>query len=378
MLKRLAPILVGLALLAPGGAAAQEGVVGAKPEFSAPPAPPESPQKPPTVIRVPSNLVVTAVTVIDPKGEFVYDLAESEFEVLDNGAAQKIVSFESEARPLAVVIVVQTSRRIEELLGDVRPLAPIFSSLLLGEQGQAAVITFSDRVRVAQDFSNDSDQLQSTFQGIIGQGVDARLNDALMRGVALLERRPKTERRVIVAFSDGYDSGSETKGEEVVKRATGSEVAIYGLGFNPGRALLSKRPELPPPGPLDTNVTRPTPPGTVPTPTTSTNVYDTPVPIVDIMVATGEIIRSTVASSLLEYYAGYTGGVFYPHWKKKVVEEQLARIGTEIHSQYELAYAPDATAEGGFHRIQVKVKRPGLKVRARAGYFFQPAVAKRQ
>ena len=110
-------------------------------------------------------------------------------------------------------------------------------------------------------------------------------------------------------------------------------------------------------------------------PDATTVVYDAPVPIVDILVATGETIRSTVASSLLESYAGYTGGVFYPHWKKKAVEDQLGRIGAEIHSQYELAYAPDAMAEGGFHRIQVKVRRPGLKARARAGYFFQPAVA---
>jgi len=382
MLKRGFITLGCLALLAQGAAAAQDGVAGSTPVFSSPSKPPEKPvkpAKPPADIRVTSNLVVTPVTVLDPKGEFVYDLTESEFQLLDNGSAQRIVSFESEARPIAMVIVVQTSRRVEALLGDVRPLAPMFSSLLIGEQGQGAVITYSDRVRVAQEFSGDSDQLKATFQAITGQGLDSRLNDALMRAVALLETRDnKSERRIIVAFSDGYDSGSETKSEEVIKRATGSEVAIYGLGFNPARALLSRKPELPPPGPLDTNVTRPTPPGTVPTPSTSTNVYDAPVPIVDIMVATGEIIRSTVASSLLEFYAGYTGGVFYSHWKKKTVEEQLGRIGAEIHSQYELAYAPDPLAEGGFHRIQVSVRRPGVKVRARAGYFFQPAVASRK
>lgn len=381
VLKKASGILAICLVLPSGLPGAQDGVAGTAPVFSAPGKPQEKqtkPEKPPADIRVTSNLVVTPVTVLDSKGEFVYDLAESEFQLLDNGAAQRIVSFESEARPIAMVIVVQTSRRVEALLGDVRPLAPMFSSLLIGEQGQGAVIAYSDRVRVAQDFSGDSDQLKATFQAIAGQGLESRLNDALMRAVALLETRPKTDRRIIVAFSDGYDSGSETKSEEVIRRATGSEVAIYGLGFNPGRALLSRKPELPPPGPLDTNVTRPTPPGTIPTPSTSTHVYDAPIPIVDIMVATGETIRSAVASSLLEFYAGYTGGVFYSHWKKKAVEAQLSRIGAEIHSQYELAYAPDPLAEGGFHRIQVKVRRPGVKVRARAGYFFQPAVASRQ
>jgi VWFA-related protein len=188
----------------------------------------------------------------------------------------------------------------------------------------------------------------------------------------LLEKRPDTERRIVVAFSDGSDSGSETQGNGVVRRATGSEVTIYGLGFSPMHALLAKRPELPPPSPLDTNVTRPLPPGSVPTPSASTNVYDAPIPAVDIMVATGEIILSTLASSRLEAYAGYTGGVFYSHWKKKVVEDQLSRIASEIHSQYELAYIPDTLAQPGFHRIKVLVRQPGVKVRARTGYYYQP------
>jgi hypothetical protein len=74
----------------------------------------------------------------------------------------------------------------------------------------------------------------------------------------------------------------------------------------------------------------------------------------------------------LEFYAGYTGGVFYSHWSKKKVEEQLAHIATEIHSQYELAYVPDTVAQSGFHHIEVQVRRPGVRVRARAGYFYQP------
>ena len=262
-------------------------------------------------IRVHSNLVATPVTVIDPAGEFVYDLKQSDFEILDNGAPQRIESFESEPRPVAVVIVVQTSRSVEALLPDVHSLGPVFSSLLLGPQGVAAVVTYGDRVRLVQDFTGDSDLLEEALEKITAEGVHGRLNDALLRAIALLERRPKTERRIVVAFSNGYDEGSESKSEEVVHRATGSEVAIHGLGFNPGKGLLSRKPELPPLSPLDTNVTRPLPPGGAPTPTASANVYDTPIPIVDILDAAGQTLRSAVASSLLEFYAGYTGGVCF-------------------------------------------------------------------
>ena len=351
---------------------AQDGVTGgspvlAKPKNQPPPDPAQLDQA--SKIRVLSNLVTTPVAVIDSTGQFVYDLNEKDFQILDNGVPQKIQSFETEMRPLALVIVIQTNSTVAPLLDHVHPLASMFSSLLVGTQGQAAVIFYNDRVRVGQDFSNDSDRLATTFREFTARGDGARLNDALSRAISLLETRPKAERRVIVAFSDGYDSGSDTGKEEVVRHATSAEVAIYGLGFSPAKALLAKKPHPEPYSPLDNNIARPVPPNTIPTPTNENATYDTPVPVIPIMIATGEIIRSAMASSALEFYAGYTGGVFYSHWSNKALQNQLNRIASEIQSQYELAYVPDTLGQSGFHRIEVHVRRTGVKVRARAGYF---------
>lgn len=364
-------ILAGAAVLS-SPMAAQEGVTGgapvyAKPKKQSPPPPASVKQK--SDIRVQSNLVTTPVAVIDSSGQFVYNLDEKDFQILDNGVPQKIQSFETEMRPLALVIVIQTNNTVIPLLDQVHPLASMFSSLLVGTQGEAAVIFYNDRVTLGQDFSNDSDRLATTFRDFTARGDGARLNDALSRAISLLETRPKAERRVIVAFSNGYDSGSDTGKQMVVRRATSAEVAIYGLGFSPGQALLAKKPHPEPYGPLDTNVARQVPPNTIPTPTNENATYDTPVPVIPIMTATGEIIRSARAKSALEFYAGYTGGVFYSHWSSKALQNQLNRIASEIQSQYELAYVPDTMSQGGFHRIQVQVRRPGVKVRARAGYF---------
>lgn len=355
---------------------AQEGVAGAAPVFTAPrkePPPDDKVRQALSRIKVQSPLVTAPVTVLDAAGEFVYDLEQGDFEISDNGAPQRLTRFEVESRPLAAVIVVQANRNVAPLLDPVRSLGPVFSTLLVGEQGRAAVIFFNDEVRVALEFSNDSSQLASTLREFTPRADPARLNDALARAIAMLEKRPREERRVIIAFSDGFDAGSETRQEEILRRATSAEVGIYGLGFSPAQEMLAKKPELAPPGPLDTNVTRPLPPGVVPTPTSSANVYGTPIPVVPIIIASGEIIRSAFASSLLEYYAGYTGGVFYSHWSKKALEAQLTRISSEINSQYELAYVPDTVAQTGFHRIQVQVRRPGVKVRTRAGYFLPVA-----
>ena len=370
--------LVGLLLCGVAGvfalaARAQEGVTGAPPVYTPPKDKnPELTRREDADIRVQSTLVTTPVTVLNESGEYIYDLREQDFEILDNGFPQQIQKFENLGRPIAAVIVVQTNERTRSVLGQVRPLGTVFSMLMLGPKGQAAVISYDDRIRQEQDFSDSDDVLDKTLEGLKAQGDKARLNDALMRAIALLERRPRTERRIIVAICDGFDSGSETGNDEVVRRATGSETTIYGLGFNPAQLLMASTPRTPPPDPLNTNVTRPTPPGTVPTPSQSEGTYGASIPVVDILVGAGRIINSAVASSALEYYAGYTGGAFFSHWKKKTLEDQLSRMAAEINSQYELAYVPATLNQPGFHRIEVRVRQAGLKVRARAGYFYQP------
>lgn len=369
----LATVALAWGLLPWPVARAQEGVAGDNPVVvtKKPVAKDPDATKQPTKIRVQTNLVTAPVTVVDARGEFVYDLQEKDFEVLDNGIPQRIDRFETDLNSIDLVIVVETTQSVAPLLPEVRPLAPLFSSLMLGPQGQAAVITYGEDVVEAQDFTNDGDRLESTFRGLTARGGSARLNDALVRAIALLEKRPKEERRVIVVFSDGYDHGSETTKEDIVRRATNAEATIYGLGFSLAKALLEETPQAPPDNPLDTSVTRPLPPNQPRTPTNSEAVYSNPIPPVPILLATGETIRSTLLSSLVEFYAGYTGGVFYSHWAKKAVQDELSRIAADVHSQYELAYIPNTLDQTGFHRIQVQVRRPKVKVRTRAGYFYQ-------
>ncbi len=353
---------------------AQQGVAGDNPIVSSPnktPPPDDEGLKQAPKLRVTTTLVSAPVTVLDSSGNYVFDLQEGDFSVLDNGEPQRIQSFGLEQQPLAAVIVVETNETVGQLLAEVHPLGSIFSSLLLGPNGEAAVVTYGDGVRDALDFTSDSDELETTLREMKPFGHSAHLNDALAQALSMLEKRPKGERRVIVAFSDGMDLGSQTSKDDVVRRATNDEVTIYGLGFKPARELLEHQPQAPPPDPLDTNIARPLPPNTAPTPSASGQVYQTPIPVVPIMAAGGEMIRSALAKTLLEFYAGYTGGVYYSRWSKKNFQDDLNRIASEIHSQYELAYVPDTLDQLGFHRIQIQVRRPGLRVRTRAGYFNQ-------
>jgi VWFA-related protein len=184
-------------------------------------------------IRVQSPLVTTPVTALEASGEFVYDLDEDDFQIFDNGLPQRIERFEVSSDPIAAVIVIQTNDAVAPLLDQVRPLGSVFSTLLLGERGEAAVILFDDKFRVVQDFSNSSDQLGKTLRGITARGDQERLNDALQHAMALLKKRPKSERRIIVAFSDGFDRGSESTTAEVVRQAATRRSRSTGWGSTP-------------------------------------------------------------------------------------------------------------------------------------------------
>ena len=53
----------------------------------------------------------------------------------------------------------------------------------------------------------------------------------------------------------------------------------------------------------------------------------------------------------------------------------LRRIGNDLSSYYLLAYHSTGKLDGKFHAIRVRVKRPGVQVRARRGYLAAPAAA---
>ncbi|HEV2382408.1 MAG TPA: VWA domain-containing protein [Terriglobia bacterium] len=353
-------------------AAAQGGVDGSPPVVPAKPSSAPARQDISPQIRVQSTLVTTPVTVINHSGEFVSDLDPNYFKVFDNGVAQRIERFEIGSDVVALVILVQTNDSVASLLGQVRPLGPVFSDLLLGPDGQAAVMTFSDRVQLLQKFGGDPEGLKRSLDSLQNYGGKARMNDAIMQALAALETRPKSERRIIVVFSDGNDHGSENNKADVIRRATNDETTIYGLHLSRTEAeLLDKPDQGQPMDPLDANVTRPTAPGTVPTSTNASDTWGTPIPGIPIITALGETVSSELLKNALEQYAGYTGGVYYSHWSKTKLQDQLNRICSEVHTQYELAYAPSTLSEAGFHRIVVRVDKPGLKVRSRAGYFYQ-------
>jgi VWFA-related protein len=332
--------------------------------------PPDTTQAGPT-IRSNVQLVTTPVTVFDSAGQFVYDLNEAEFKIYDNDDPQTITSFDTEIRRVSLVIVVETNDNTAAYLDDVRPLGSMFSEMLMGPQGEVALLTYSDHVEEPLDFTTNGDKLDTALRKLQPGRGGMHLDDALARALSMLDKRPRDERRVLIVFSDGFNMGSKMSRGEIVKRAMNSDITVYGLGFNPAKGMWARPQKEPRPDLAKESVAMSMPPGTAGTPGQAEAFYDTPIPMAQILLAGGEEIKGLIFKSSLKYFAFYSGGNYYQKWGKDTVQEALSQIAKEIYAQYELAYVPNNLKDTLYHKIKVEVRRPGAKVRARAGYFYQ-------
>jgi VWFA-related protein len=83
----------------------------------------------------------------------------------------------------------------------------------------------------------------------------------------------------------------------------------------------------------------------------------------------GVFVDSIQISNLqtpLQMLAEKTGGVAVIN--ANIVTPQLEKIASDFSSYYSLGYTPTHYGDGRYHKIEVKVKRKGLRVRHREGY----------
>jgi len=135
------------------------------------------------------TLVSTPVTVRDSRGGMIHDLDQQDFLITDNGVPQKITHFDVGGDPLSMVVVVETSSRIDPMLAQLRKLGSIFTEQVMGPEAEAAVIGFDDSVHRLQGFTSSHDSIQSVFAGLKTGESGNHLFDAMSGGVEMLSRR---------------------------------------------------------------------------------------------------------------------------------------------------------------------------------------------
>ncbi|MEI6243759.1 MAG: VWA domain-containing protein [Acidobacteriota bacterium] len=233
-------------------------------------------------------------------------LAASDFEVRDNGVLQTIDAVESNDVPINVLLALDTSGSVEgrRLTDLVDAGRTLFDGLTPRDRG--ALATFNHAVTPRVSLTSDVASLKGALDRIVPSGATAIMDGVY---VALVATLAEPGRSLVVVCTDGRDTASWLQADEVIETAKRSNAVIYA-------------------------------------------------------VAAGAAGRESDLKALAEL----TGGQLIEVEKSSGYTAQLRRILTEFRSRYVLSFTPTGVASGGFHRLDVKVRRSGTTVKARQGY----------
>jgi len=311
----------------------------------------------------PVGLVEIHVVAVRADGGWVSGLSAADFEVLSDGVSRPIERFSDVDRPVAATLLVDVSRScwlqplvirraIEKTLVDAVPASDRVRFGIFG--GTPIVISDaatggSEALRAAARVLD----LPDAFEGVptmvsVVDGVAAtplrppvlRLGpspiwDAVDAAVASLEH--ESARRAIILLTDGRATGNVLGLEEVLQHGVRSAVSVSVVG-EAGAEILQQGG------------------------------------------ARAALIRPGAA---LEWLAENTGGWFTTISRpdmperdgadaERALDRVLVRAFGDLHHAYTIGFSA-ATPDGQWHGVEVRVKRPGVTVRARKAYLAPSA-----
>jgi VWFA-related protein len=286
---------------------------------------PSPSQTPTPTFRSAVDLVSVAAVVRDRKGRFARYLRKEDFVVEEGGARRELIDFRSdENSPVRVALLfdVSGSMRLASRLDDARQAARhVLSAMRLGtgtDTDEAAVFSFDMNLQSLQPFTADAGAIESALGRVLPYGQTSLYDAIAQTARRVVESRPgDPKRRAVIVFTDGLDTSSELRPEQVSAIASAIDVPVYVMtvvsNVDRDKGSLSGVSE----GPLR-----------------------------DLSRATGGDLFVTSAPA-----------------HESVAARQIV---DELRHQYVLAFA--ASPAAGWHGLAVKTKDRDLTVRARSGY----------
>jgi VWFA-related protein len=288
--------------------AAQPAPAAQQPDVSAP------------TIRLNVNEVNLIFTVTNKRGEYIPNLRQSDFALLDDQKAPaKVISFHQQINlPLRVGVVIDASTSIRSRFQFEQQSATEFLlQILKAKSDQAFVMGFDSTPTIQQNWTNNIDALEAGVNRLRPGGGTA-LFDAVYtacRDKLLTERGPEPVRKAMVLISDGDDNQSRVYQDEAIKECQRAETIIYSISTNwtPSRGK-------------------------------------------------GDDVLTKLSEE--------TGGqVFFPPSVEEMTKS-FTSIEEELRSQYSLVYTPaDFKYNGAFRPIYLYCNDRRYQARAKKGYF---------
>ena len=279
------------------------------------------------VFRAARELVRVYVTVTDQAGRLVTTLEREAFEIRDD-KPQPIVAFDNTPTPIRIVVLLDISGSMNGTLPLLQQAADELFTRLRPDD-LARVGYFGTRIWLGSPFTRDVAMLRAAVAGkddaARTQGGGTALWGTLVSAIELFDAAAP-ERPVILVLSDGnnVDPWGTTTVNNVIDRAQRSGVMIYSVGVPSQRGIAQ---------PMDLF-----------------NASDIRTP-----------------HPHLRRVADETGGGYLEVSRRDDLAAAFARVADELHAQYLLGYVPPKS-DGKVHKIEVRLKMSGLRVRARKTY----------
>ena len=271
------------------------------------------------------KLVNVFVTVTDGRGAPVAGLGKDNFEVQEDGKAQKISVFDKEsALPLSIVLDIDTSLSTRKDLPLELSSARRFVHAILRPVDGLALYGFSEYVDQIVPFTSDANRIDHGIDRL-RLGSATALYDALYVGAQALDRRQG--RKVMVVITDGGDTVSKVDYQGALRAAQQAEAIVYSLIIVPIEASAG---------------------------------------------------RDTGGEHALIQLSADTGGRYFYATSAAQLDEAFRQISDELRTQYLLAYYPSDRFSGSdYRRIQVSLTgspaSSSFNIRHRTGYYTSKA-----
>lgn len=354
------------------------GLLLAQQQSTPPSAQDQKPQEQP-LAKLPGVTVRTVVAptvVLDGNDNYVPGIRPDQFRLFDNSKEQNIHVDEAFV-PISMVIAIQCNGEVDKILPQVNKIGNLVQPLLLGEQGDAAVVAFDSRIRTMQEFTSDPDKITQAVKKIQSGSMSARLVDAVDESIRMLRNHDASNkrRRIILLISESRDQGSNGRGRETLIDLQLNNVILYCVPMSRLVGKLTAPVPYPRTNQNPPAMTGPLPVGTASTPTSVMQLGMGEGNSATFLPLLLEIYRDGKAifkSSPTEVFTRGTGGAEFSFYGGRGLEQAISRIGEELHSEYTISYSPNNPEEGGFHKIAVDVTgHPEVRrVQTRPGYWI--------
>lgn len=273
-------------------------------------------------ISVDVKLVVLNVSVRNKRGGMAPRLQERNFRLEENGQPQAIRAFQAVDTPVAVGLVVDSSRSMQTKRPEVAEAAAAFVRLS-DPRDEIFLVNFNEKVNFSfpdtKLLATSPAKLTAALLNPVATGQTA-LYDAIGSALAHI-RTSRIERKVLLVISDGGDNASKATQAGLLQEVARPDVEIYTIGL-----------------------------------------FDEEDPDHN--------------AGVLRKIAGSSGGqAFQPRLPGEAVRicEQIAR---DIRTQYVVSYSPaNQNFCGEYRAIKLRVttdRGARLAVRTRAGYIAEP------